>query len=318
MKEKHIGLAGSEVVVRMKESWANRIAASSVYRYVLRPTLSLLTSDGRTAPTAVGEKPLRPEIVPVYFPRPIELPEATPEQKEIVERIKQCSWYHTIELGYGVRTPGEFDHGPALGHFPLPESLKGKRCLDVATFDGFWAFEMERRGADEVVALDIESWLDLDLPPYIIERFKSRGLTGPTGAGFKLAADILGSRVERRICNVYDLSPETFGEFDYVVCSDLLVHLTNPLRALQNVWSVTKGEAVLAEPYIAGSTGHGPFVFLSDALDEGRWWHFSHDFLEKAARSGGFTEVVEHSQVDLRVRYNAAIPAPQVVVRAIK
>ncbi len=41
------------------------------------------------------------------------------------------------------------------------------RALDVATFDGFWAFEMERRGASEIVAIDLDCADKLDLPPRV-------------------------------------------------------------------------------------------------------------------------------------------------------
>jgi hypothetical protein len=51
-----------------------------------------------------------------------------------------------------------------LHHYPIPEDLSGKRCLDVATMDGFWAFEMERRGAASVTALDLEDPDELDWP----------------------------------------------------------------------------------------------------------------------------------------------------------
>ena len=45
-----------------------------------------------------------------------------------------------------------------------PQSLRGKRCLDVGTYDGFWAFEMERRGAAEVVAVDVLDHARWDWP----------------------------------------------------------------------------------------------------------------------------------------------------------
>ena len=64
-------------------------------------------------------------------------------------------WYHTIELAPGVVTPGWFDTRPVSAKIPMPPSLAGKRCLDVGTFDGFWAFEMERRGAAETVGIDV-------------------------------------------------------------------------------------------------------------------------------------------------------------------
>src|SRR5437660_12337372 len=72
--------------------------------------------------------------------------------QQLLEQAGSYSWYHTLDLGYGVVTKGMFDHRPALHRYLIPSDLSGMRCLDIGTMDGFWAFEMERRGAAEVVA----------------------------------------------------------------------------------------------------------------------------------------------------------------------
>ena len=36
----------------------------------------------------------------------------------------------------------------------IPKDLTGKTVLDMGSFDGFWAFECERRGAKRVLAID--------------------------------------------------------------------------------------------------------------------------------------------------------------------
>jgi len=46
-----------------------------------------------------------------------------------------------------------FDRGGLAERLPWPD-LRGARCLDIGTADGFWAFEMERRGAADVLATD--------------------------------------------------------------------------------------------------------------------------------------------------------------------
>jgi hypothetical protein len=51
-------------------------------------------------------------------------------------------------------TEGLFDLRPYVERYGLPERMDGMRALEAGTWDGFWAFEMERRGA-EVVALDL-------------------------------------------------------------------------------------------------------------------------------------------------------------------
>lgn len=156
-------------------------------------------------------------------------------------------WYHTMELAPGLVTPGWFDLRGVIGGLPWPD-VRGKRCLDVGTYDGQLAFELERRGAREVVATDIADHDGWDWPP----RTRARGpevlrdLAGPEkGRGFEIARKLLGSTVERRPLSVYDLRPETVGTFDVVVCGSLLLHLRDPLRALEAIRSVC-GESFLS------------------------------------------------------------------------
>jgi tRNA (mo5U34)-methyltransferase len=128
--------------------------------------------------------------------------------------------------------------------------VRGKRCIDVGTYDGFLAFELERRGAAEVVATDIGDHTLWDWPP----RLRARGpetlarLAGPEkGRGFSTAHAALGSAVQRVELNIYDLSPERLGTFDVVVCGSLLLHLRDPLRALAAMRSICSGSLLSAE-----------------------------------------------------------------------
>src|SRR3954451_18820075 len=84
--------------------------------------------------------------------------------QDLATEVERYPWYHTLDLGNGVVTKGMFDHRPVLHHYPIPADLSGLRCLDVATMDGYWAFEMERRGAASVTALDLEDPEELDWP----------------------------------------------------------------------------------------------------------------------------------------------------------
>src|SRR3990170_8687518 len=78
--------------------------------------------------------------------------------------VAERTWYHAIELAPGVVTPGLFDRRPYVERYELPADLTGKRVLDVGTQDGFWSFELERRGAS-VTALDLDDPGELDWPP---------------------------------------------------------------------------------------------------------------------------------------------------------
>jgi tRNA (mo5U34)-methyltransferase len=160
--------------------------------------------------------------------------------REVADEVRANRlWYHTLELRPGIITPGWFDLRPITDRLPFPD-VRGKRCLDIGTFDGHFAFLMEKRGADEVVATDISRNEDWDWAP--AER--ARGLdwlrehAGEKGRGFEIAARALGSSVKKLEISVYDLSPDTIGTFDVVVCGSLLLHLRDPFRALEAIHGV--------------------------------------------------------------------------------
>ena len=157
-------------------------------------------------------------------------------------------WYNTLDLGGGVVTPGWMDLRPVVERMPWPD-VRGKRCLDVGTYDGFLAFELERRGASEVVATDISDHAQWDWPRAMRERGAEylAMVAGEKGRGFAEAHAALGSSVVKREISVYDLSPEAVGSFDIVVCGSLMLHLKNPVAALEAIRSVCNGVFLSAE-----------------------------------------------------------------------
>jgi len=175
---------------------------------------------------------------------------------ELAHEVASRTWYHTIELPDGATTPGFFDTVTAARRVPLPVSLAGKRCLDIGTCDGFWAFELERRGADEVVAIDLDDPSARDWPG------NGRADTEPPGRSrstFAVAAEALGSDVDRRDLSIYEVAPERLGgEFDFVFIGNLLLHLRDPIGALMAVRSVVRGELFSVEPISVPATVSRP------------------------------------------------------------
>jgi tRNA (mo5U34)-methyltransferase len=189
--------------------------------------------------------------------------------ESLAERASRLPWYHTLELP-GVVTPGEYDHRPIVGRVPLPARLDGLRCLDVGTHDGFWAFEMERRGAAEVVAIDVETAADLDWPePRPVLSAETHDRIALSKTSFELAKEALGSSVERRFVSVYDLSPELIGRFDLAFLGTLLHHLRDPIGALQAVRRVCDGPLVLVGIFSPLKTAVFPFTPVTELLELG-------------------------------------------------
>jgi len=144
------------------------------------------------------------------------------------EKLGQSGWWHSFELPGGRTIQGAMALAAQkmrIGQFPIPADLAGKRVLDIGAWDGWFAMEMERRGA-EVVAID--------------SRENPR---------FYEIRELLGSKVEYRQLSVYELDPNQIGRFDVVLFLGVLYHLKHPLLALERVCSVAK-DFVAVESFV--------------------------------------------------------------------
>lgn len=180
---------------------------------------------------------------------------AAPSETEAAQRIAAYKfWYHSIEVAPGVATPGVHDSPSGLAvldSLGLPADCTGMRALDVGARDGFYSFELERRGA-EVTAIDYAD---------------------PKSTGFPIAAELLGSRLRCEVCNVYDVTRERHGTFDLVMFLGLLYHLRNPLLALDRIRDVMRDGGLLfvetqmaVDPALAASETPALQFFPRDAL----------------------------------------------------
>jgi tRNA (mo5U34)-methyltransferase len=217
---------------------------------------------------------------------------------DLLERAEAESWYHTLELAPGHVTKGWWDHRPVVERFGLPERMDGMRALDVGTWDGFWAFEMERRGA-EVVALDIDDERDLDMPP---RRRPASYPDRPRGAGFALAREILGSRVERLNLSIYDARPEDLGTFDVVFCGSVIMHLRDQLLALERIAGLCSGTFISAEEYdrLAGLIPFPAARYLADRDKAVVFWLPSVRAWRRMLWTAGFDDVEQRGKLRLR------------------
>jgi SAM-dependent methyltransferase len=203
------------------------------------------------------------------------------------------TWYHTMELAPGVVTPGYVDLR-AVAERVLPDDLSGRRCVDIGTFDGFWAFEMERRGGT-VVATDVEKIDDAEWPPHRREELR-RGQAEydvRLGRGFELASAALGSAVERVVCNIYELAPERVGgEVDFAFIGALLLHLRDPVRGLERTRETLRagGELRVFEPYsrAVGLRSRRPAARFLPLETSFNWWVPNLAGLEAWLRVAGF------------------------------
>lgn len=215
---------------------------------------------------------------------------------DVQAKLDELLWYHTLDVVPGAVTKGWWDLRHALPLLPIPD-VAGKRCLDIGTWDGFYAFELERRGAAEVVAVDLPDLSGIDWPPEVLADPSFDPTLSdeqPRPAGFQLVQQLTGSKVAWHGCSIYDLDPAELGTFDLVVVGSLLVHLRDPVRALDAVRRmVAPGGHFLLADFVHPPTNlrarSRPIFELRGRSHDFQWWLASDLGLRRFLEIGGFT-----------------------------
>jgi tRNA (mo5U34)-methyltransferase len=155
------------------------------------------------------------------------------------------------------------DRRPVGERLPWPE-LAGRRCLDIGTADGFWAFEMERRGAADVLATDVPS---------------------PFARAARARFDAVESNVRYAEASVYDLE----GEFDFAFMGWVLQTLDDPIRALKAVRRVAAQLLLLDTVSVPLTLVPSPLARLDARRDGGEWFVFNPRGMRKVLELAGWT-----------------------------
>jgi tRNA (mo5U34)-methyltransferase len=150
--------------------------------------------------------------------------------EELRRKAFARQWWHRIDLGHGIITPGLDDSPFKLAQLNMPLRLDGWTVIDVGAWDGFFSFEAERRGAKRVLATDYVLWTRTGME---------------SKEGFDIAKLALNSRVEEMLIRVEDLSSSTVGQFDLVLFLGVLYHAENPMLYLRNIHSICKRMAIV-------------------------------------------------------------------------
>ena len=181
------------------------------------------------------------------------------------------AWYHSIDLGNGVKTKGQSVMAEMVTEDLLPD-FRDRSVLDIGAWDGYYSFLAERRGAARVVALDHYAW-GVDFAArtqYWNECFQqgvlpdqTRDTTDfwraelPGRRGFDLAHRALDSRVEAVVADFTTMDVSTLGTFDVVLYLGVLYHMKEPLTCLERVRAVTRDVAIIetVAAQVPGNTG---------------------------------------------------------------
>ena len=196
---------------------------------------------------------------------------------DLLERVHALTWVHAIDLGNGIVTPGMWGPpSPTITRALDTLDFRNKKVLDVGCWDGLWSFEAEKRGAQTVVATDLNT-----------QRWPQDG-----HLSFMLAHEALGSKaLYRPDVSVYDL-PRIFPErdFDIVLFCGIYYHLRDPLLALSRLRQAMKPGGVIVvegEVTLDRTTCAAQFFYKNKhSNDPSNWWvptiRCLHEWLESS------------------------------------
>lgn len=218
---------------------------------------------------------------------------------ELATAIEEIpSWYHVIDLGDGVVTPGAFDMSRYIDLYPIPKDMSGMRVLDVGASNGYFSVEFARRGAAEVVALDLPGWVHHDWSPRqrtILEDVPAEEMKRVdetvVGKALELVIDATGFQgvIKPEPCAIYDISPERFGSFDLVFCGSMLMHVRDPLLGIHAMRSVCKpGGHFLVSVSTIREQDPEPIAAFVGEWDQSNFWQLNPAALRRMLATADF------------------------------
>jgi len=250
-------------------------------------------------------------------------------QERGLGEVGRYYWYHTVDLGGGLITPGTLDYRRSIRQFHFRDDMRGMRVLDVGSATGFFAFEFEKRGA-HVVSVELPSIDQVDRFPYQEATQTVQNLAAMTASHstysdddfdavfrqssptefyhyfldgpFRLCHEALGSRVVRRYASIYDIPETDLGadSFDLVFLGDLLLHTMHPLKALAAVAPLCRGTLVISQHMPSNLGSHPAILYVGgDTIgsDHSTWWYPNRNCFTQILRKLGFrdVEIVGHN-----------------------
>lgn len=179
---------------------------------------------------------------------------------------KPRGWFHRIDLGDGIVTPGTQDCKLTLQRIKLPADMNGLNVLDIGFNDGFFSFECEHRGAI-VDGIDLFPDIGLDVKEY------------------------MNSSVNFRKGDLFTIKPRKY--YNIVLCMGVIYHVKDIIGAFERLYKLCGGLLIL-ETHIA--TGLDviknpvarlyPWNELNN--DSTNWWGCNQLMIEKLLSCVGF------------------------------
>ena len=215
----------------------------------------------------------------------------------IREGMSQYSWYHKIDLGSGLVTPGLDldDVWENIRRTRRRLDYTNKNVLDVASFDGMWAVEAEALGAGTVVATDA------NYRAYPNFLFCRQSLDSEVVPYYNVSPYELSERLKVHFEDTHEGEHRYHNLFEIVQHFGVLYHLRDPLWSLGQARSIMRKGGMLLLETAAVLDDQASYMVFNGGPETSRiyedvttWWAPSLLCLEEMLRASCF-EVDEQS-----------------------
>ncbi len=203
---------------------------------------------------------------------------------ELAAEIGGSYWWHSIDLGDGVVTPGRKSLAEMAVEFARTFDkldLDGSSLLDIGAWNGGFSVEAKRRGAARVAALDHVTW---NVPAW-------RG---------RESFDLVNSRLDLGMeaidldLDSPGLSLGSLGEFDFVLLLGVFYHLKDPLAALREAAAIAT-KALVVQTYLEETADPRPAMMFYPGSELGddptNWWGPNAACMISLLKDAGFARV---------------------------
>ena len=213
-------------------------------------------------------------------------------------RLEDCHFYHVTDLpedGGTITVGSDWDLRGRIHDYTGHVDLAGKRVLDVGTASGFLTFEMEKCGA-EVVSFDVDKPERYFLLPEFNDLFwtdraeylrQGRKQIDRLHNSWWYAHHCFKSQAKVVYGTAYDI-PDEIGFFDVVVMGQILVHLSDPVRAISSALLRCKDRFVITEGAADTETPIMGLCARAGSNTPWSWWHLSIGLYRELFKMAGF------------------------------
>jgi hypothetical protein len=181
--------------------------------------------------------------------RPLAVPAAP---QAFARRSDGLYFYQACDLpGIGF-VPGAWDHRGGEDAYLGHTEFDGLTAIDVGPANGFWSFEMERRGAN-VTAIELGEDDLWDAVPHVVNGQKHlqaalKDSVRSVHSDFLRCRTALKSNVGIKRGSAYSI-PDLVGDVDVALMGNILQHLRDPFLAIERVASRVKKRIVISEAF---------------------------------------------------------------------